>query len=533
MCINFRAIVFLVMVSFSFVAGVHAEEMTFTYCAEVGPITFNPQLATDGATFTASSQTMYNRLVGFEGDSTKVSPSLAKSWTVSSDGRVFTFKLRDDVSFHVTDYFKPTRNFNADDVLFSFERMRDAKHPYHKVGGGEYPSFLAQQMGDLIAKIEKIDNYTVRFTLHRPEAPFLANMAMDFASILSAEYGAQLVAEKKMENIDKLPVGTGPFVFVWYDKDKSVTYKAHPRYFEGKSKIDHLIFSITADPKKRLERVVRNECQLMPEPQPDMIAQIKMNPELKLLQQPGLNIAYLAMATQKPPFDDINVRKAIHHALNRQQYIKDVYGGNAQLAKNPIPPTMWSYNRAVQDYEFSLTKAKEFMAKSNTPKGFSTELWYADISRPYNPNAKKMAQLIKKDLEAIGISVTLVEREWKDFLARSRKGEPTMSLQGWTGDNGDPDNFLNNLLSCQSIEGGNNRAHWCNKKFSFLIDRARVTTNIRKRTEFYEEAQKIFKEEVPWVTLAHSTEFKVSRRNVTGFRLSPFGVLEFYKVSLK
>ncbi len=511
----------------------YGNGITFTYCAEASPVTFNAQLATDGATFNASSRTMYNRLVGFEVGSTRVSPSLAKSWTVSPDGRTITFKLRENVAFHTTDYFKPTRAFNAEDVLFTINRMREVNHPYHKIGGGQYPSFQAQQMNEIIEKLEKIDPMTVRFTLRRPEAPFLANLAMDFMSILSAEYGEKLIHENKLENLDKLPIGTGPFIFVWYDKGKSISYKANENYFEGRSKVDNLAFLISTDPAARLERLKKNECQLMPDPAPDAIAKIKSDKNLRLLQQPGLNISYLAMATEKMPFANILVRKAIHHALNRELYIKEVFGGHAQVAKNPLPPTMWSYNRRTQDYEYNVKKAKDYLAQAGLANGFETEIWFSDVSRPYNPSPKKMAELIKADLAAVGIKVKLVEYEWPEFLALSRKGEPPLSLQGWTGDNGDPDNFLNNLLSCQAIAGGNNRARWCNKKFSFLVDRARVTTNIRLRTKFYEEAQTIFKQEVPWVTLAHSTVFKAARRSVSGYRLSPFGIIEFNKVMVK
>lgn len=505
---------------------------TFTYCSEASPVTFNAQLATDGTTFTASSRAMYNRLVGFANGSTRVSPSLAQSWSVSSDGLEFTFRLRTDVHFHTTDYFTPTRKMNADDVLFSFERMRNKNHPYHNVGGGKYPSFQAQQMNEIIKKIEKVDDQTVKFYLSRPEAPFLSNLAMDFASILSAEYGEKLLREKKLENIDKLPVGTGPFAFVWYEKDKIIRYKSHAQYFDGPARVENMVFLIVTHPDIRLKKLQNGECQLMPEPSPDAIEIIKSDSRLKLIQQPGLNIAYLAMANERKPFDDVLVRRAIHHALNRELYVKEVYKGHAQVAKNPIPPTMWSYNRRTQDYDYSVEKAKELLKKAGYESGFSSELWYSDTSRPYNPDTVKMAELIQKDLEVVGIRAKLVKYEWQEFLKRSRQGEPPMSLQGWTGDNGDPDNFLNNLLSCQAVASGNNRARWCNKKFSFLVDRARVTTNIRLRTKFYEEAQMIFKEEAPWVTLAHSTVFKAAHKNVTGYRVSPFGVITFHSASI-
>ena len=510
-----------------------ANTKTFTYCAEASPVAFNAQVATDGATFNASSRAIYNRLVGIEGRTTKIIPSLAKSWSVSPDGLNITFKLREKVLFQTTDYFTPTRYFNADDVLFSINRMRDVNHPFHKVGGGHYPNYEAQQMGEVIEKIVKVDDLTILFRLRRPEAPFLANLAMDFASILSAEYGEKLLREKKTENMDQLPVGTGPFTYVWYEKNKSIRYKANPNYFEGRPFIEQLVFLIVPDPEQRLIKTQNNECQLMPNPPPEKLAEIKKDRRFKVLQQPGLNVAYLSMSVDKPPFDNVKVRRAIHHALNREKYVRAVYGGHAQVAKNPIPPTLWSYNRRTSDYDYNVGRAKSLLSEANRASGFVTDLWYADTTRPYNPNPKLMAELIRDDLAALGIQVKLHALPWQEYLKRSRAGEFPMSLQGWSGDNGDPDNFLNNLLSCQAITSGNNRARWCNKRFSFLVDRARVTTDIRKRTKFYEEAQEVFKEDVPWVTLAHSIVFQVVRQDVQGYKLNPFDVVELKDVRVK
>ncbi len=508
-------------------------EKTFVYCAEAKPSSFNPQLATDGATFNATSRTIYSRLVEIDRATSRVVPSLAESWVVSPDGREITFKLKSGVQFQTADYFKPTRALNADDVLFSFERMRDPNHPFHNVGGGVYPNFVSQQMGALIERIEKLNDLTVRFKLRRPEAPFLANLAMDLGAILSAEYGAKLMADKKLSNLDTLPLGTGPFGFVWYEKDKSIRFRAHKNYFAGPAKIDNLVFQIVSDPQLRIEKLKRNECQFVSEPLPGRLAEIKGDPNLKLMSQPGPNISYLSLNLEKSPFSILAVRKAIYYALNRESYIKQVYGGNAQLAKNPLPPMMWSYNRFTPDYDFSVAKAKELLQQAGLPNGFETNLYYARVSRPYNPDPQKMAELIKKDLSAVGVNVHLVELEWQEFLKKSRTGELELSLQGWTSDNGDPDNFLNNLLSCNSISSGNNRSRWCDKRYTFLVERARVTTNIRIRTKFYEEAQEIFKREVPWVTLAHGTVFKAARKNIEGYKISPFGFDDFTTVYFK
>src|SRR5262249_31700974 len=148
-------------------------------------------------------------------------------------------------------------------VLFSFNRMMKKDHPYHGVNGGTYEYFDSMEMGKLIKSIDKVDDHTVKFTLHQPETPFLANMAMAFASILSAEYGDQLLKAKTPEKIDLEPVGTGPFIFKSYKKDSEIRYEANPNYFEGKPQIEKLVFAITKEPTVRIQKLKRGECNLI------------------------------------------------------------------------------------------------------------------------------------------------------------------------------------------------------------------------------------------------------------------------------
>ena len=201
---------------------------TLVYCSEGSPEGFNPSLYTSGTTFDASAQTIYNRLVEFEIGTTKLIPGLATSWSVSKDGLAYTFKLRRGVRWHSTKYFKPTRNFNADDVLFSFNRQHNKNHPYHKVSGGTYEYYNGMDMPKLVKKVEKVDAYTVRFVLNKREAPFIANMAMDFASIMSKEYADKMAKAGTKQKVDLEPIGTGPFQFVAYQKDAVIRYPGAP-----------------------------------------------------------------------------------------------------------------------------------------------------------------------------------------------------------------------------------------------------------------------------------------------------------------
>lgn len=510
-----------------------AAKKTFVYCSEGSPSIFNAQLGTDGTTFNASSRSIYNRLVEFKYGETEVIPGLAESWTVSKDGLKFTFKLRPNVHFHTTKYFKPTRTFNADDVVFTFHRMLKKDHPYHKVNGGTYEYFKSMDMPAIVKDVVKIDSMTVQFVLNKPEAPFVANMAMDFASIISEEYGTQLLKKKTPQKLDWEPIGTGPFAFKRYKKDTLIRYEAHPKYYRGKSPLDRLVFAITPDASVRFQKLRTGECDLVTEPAPADLAKMRADKNIHVMEREGLNVGYLAMNVEKKPFDNPLVRRAVHYALNRDSYIDAIYLGQAVVAKNPLPPTIWSYNKNVKDYEYNPEKAKALLKKAGLANGFSTELWVLPVARPYNPNGKKMGELMQADLAKVGIKVKLVQYDWPTYLAKARKGEHVMLQLGWTGDNGDPDNFLNVLLGCAAVKGGSNYARWCDKEFEDYVEKGKVITDVKKRSALYAKAQKRFKKQAPWVTLAHSKVFRAMRKNVVGYKIDPFGGDIFYGVDKK
>jgi dipeptide transport system substrate-binding protein len=507
------------------------DKELFVYCSEGSPTAFNPQITTDGTSNNASAHTIYDRLVDFEYGTTKIVPSLATSWQVSSDRLTYTFILRRGVKFHQTEYFKPTRDFNADDVIFSFDRQRLKDHPYAKISGGNYDYFNSMEMQNLVESITKIDDYTLSMKLTKPEAPFIANMAMSFMSILSKEYADHLTSKGKQEEIDMLPVGTGPFVFESYKKDTIIRFHAHPEYFEAAPKIKKLVFAITPDANVRTQKLKAGECDLIAEPAPADIAGLRSNDNIKVLNGSGLNVGYLAMNVEKAPLDNVLVRQAINHALNKKSYIDDIYLGNAMVAKNPIPPTLWSYNDKIQDYDYNLEKAKALMAQSGVKTPLELDLWTLPVSRPYNPNGKKMGEIMQADLAKIGINVKLVTFDWPTYLSKTRTGEHTLLQMGWTGDNGDPDNFLHILLGCAAIEAGSNYARWCHKEFNDLIQEAKTGDNMNVRSALYEKAQEIFKREAPWATIAHSVIFRAMQKNIEGYKIDPLGGDIFKSVS--
>ncbi len=302
---------------------------------------------------------------------------MAESWEVSEDGKEYTFHLRKGVKFHTTKNFTPTRDFNADDVIFSFDRQDNKEHPYYEVSGGNYEYFNAMSMPDLITEIVKVDDYTVKFVLSRPEAPMIANLAMDFASIHSAEY-----ADKMMDNkdaFDQNPVGTGPFQLVGYQKDAMIRYKANPDYWAGKAPIDNLVFAITPDASVRYQKMKAGECHVMPFPNPADIAAMKEDPAINLMQQEGLNVGYLAYNTQQAPYDNPKVRKALNMAVNKQAILDAVFQGAGKAASNPIPPTIWSYNADLQDDPYDPVAAKAALEAEGV-KDLKMKIWQCQFS---------------------------------------------------------------------------------------------------------------------------------------------------------
>ncbi len=510
-----------------------SNKSTFVYCSEGSPTAFNPQITTDGTSNNASAHTIYNRLVEFEYGSTKVVPALAESWSISEDKLEYTFNLRKGVKFHTTKYFTPTRDFNADDVLFSFNRMRDESNPFFKVSGGTYEYFNGMDMGNLIKDIVKVDDHTVKIILKKQEAPFLANMAMSFMSVLSKEYGDKLIKEAKLGDMDNIPVGTGPFVFKSYQKDNIIKFEAFKDFYGEKAKVSRLAFAITPDASVRYQKLKTGECHLIIEPSPADLGSMKENKDITLLEGPGLNVGYLAMNTMKKPFGNLKVRQAVNHALNKTAYIDAIYLGHAKVAKNPLPPTIWSYDDSIVDYDYNIKKAKKLLAEAGFPNGFETEIWTLPVTRPYNPNGKKMGEMMQADLAKVGIKAKLVSYEWPTYLKKSSAGEHAMVQLGWTGDNGDPDNFLYTLLGCSAVEAGSNYARWCNKDFEDLVVKAKRVTDLAERTDLYKKAQVIFKEQAPWVPIAHSIIFRAMSNKVKGYKIDPLGGDIFKTVELK
>ncbi|MHC8348815.1 ABC transporter substrate-binding protein [Pseudomonas sp. RT4P38] len=510
------------------------------FCSEGSPAGFDPGQYTTGTDFDASAETMFNRLTQFERGGTAVIPGLATKWDISDDGLSYTFHLREGVKFHTTPFFKPTREFNADDVLFTFNRMIDKNDPFRKAYPTEFPYFTDMGMDTNITKIDKVDDHTVKFTLKEVDAAFIQNMAMSFASVQSAEYAAQLLKEGKAADINQKPIGTGPFVFKSYQKDSNIRYTGNKDYWKPEDvKIDNLIFAITTDPSVRIQKLKKNECQITLFPRPADLKALKEDKTLKMPDQAGFNLGYIAYnvmdkvkgSNEPNPLANLKVRQALDMAVNKPQIIDSVYQGAGQLAVNAMPPTQWSYDTTIKDAKYDPEKAKELLKEAGVKPGTEIVLWAMPVQRPYNPNAKLMAEMLQSDWSKIGLNVKIQSYEWGEYIKRSKGGENQAMIIGWSGDNGDPDNWLNVLFGCDSLSG-NNFSKWCDKKFDGIVKEAKRTTDQAKRTELYKQAQHVLKDAVPMTPIAHSTVYQPMRANVQDFKISPFGLNSFYGVSV-
>lgn len=510
-----------------------AQASTLVYCSEASPETFNPQLASSGTTFDASGIPLYNRLTEFKLGTTEYEPSLAESWDVSDDGKEITFHLRQGVKFHSNRDFKPTRDFNADDVVFTFDRQMNKENPYHNISSRQFEYFESMGFPELIQSVEKVDDYTVKMTLTSPESPFLANLAMAFASILSAEYAEVLLAKGTPGDIDLKPIGTGPFEFRQYQQDSRILYTKFEDYFGEPAKVDRLIFSITPDASVRFAKLQKGECHVMPYPNLADLERMQASDDIEVKELTGLNIGYLAFNMEREPLNKLEVRQALSMAVNREDIIEAIFQGNAEVAKNFIPPTMWSYNDDVVDYEYNVEKAKALLAQAGVTDGFEITLWAMPVQRPYNPNARRMAEMIQSDWAKIGVKANIVTYEWGEYLTRLRNGEHDTALMGWTGDNGDPDNFFSVLLSCVAVEAGSNYSQWCNKEFDEILAKAKATTDHEQRVELYRQAQELQHREQPVLNIAHSTVYMPVRKEVENYVIDPLGTHNFNQVGIE
>ena len=494
----------------------------------------DPAYETDGNSFMVCDN-IFEALVFYADESTALEPGLAESWDISEDGKTYTFHLREGIKFH------DGTDFNANAVVFSIGRMmKDRKVTFvgegYEIPAQERPPeyWVSMEMDDIVDSIEAVDDHTVVFNLKKVNAPFLANMGMDFADIISPTAFIKNPAE-----FLRNPVGTGPFKFEQWVKDDRIILSKNEAYWDTSAGpyLDRVVFRSIPENSVRFLELKTGNIHICQFPNPQDIALAKEDPNLILPTQPGMNVGYLSFNHTKEPWkSNVKLRKAIGHAINRQAIVDNLYQGMGQVAKNPIPPTMWGYNESIPGYEYNPELAKQLLAEAGYPNGEGLgeiNLWSMPVPRPYNPDGVKIGEAMAADLAKVGITAKVVTYEWGTYLKRQREQPEDMDLfqLGWTGDNGDPDNFLAVLFDGMASEAI--RTQWANEAYHNLMIQGRETIDQAQRAEIYKEAQQIFFDECPAIAVAHSTVIWPAQKSVKNFKLHPTSSVRLKNVDIE
>lgn len=482
---------------------------TLVYGRGGDSVSLDPISTTEGETFKVT-ENIFETLVSFGEQDTTINPGLAESWTVTEDGLIYEFKLRQGVKFH------DGTEFNADAVVFNFNRWMNGdeeQFPYYTMFGG----YKADE-GHVIQEVTAVDANTVKFVLKRPQAPFLKNLAMSPFAISSPA-----AVEQHGEAYRANPVGTGPFKFVEWKENDTITLEKNTDYWqEGLPKLNKVIFRVIPENTARLNALVNGEIDVMDGLNNSDEATVLANENLQILERPSMNVGYIGLTTTRKPFDNKLVRQAINHAIDKQSIIDAFYGGKAQPAVNPMPPAIQGYNDAIEAYPYDLEKAKALLAEAGYADGFTMDLWAMPVARPYMPEAMKVAEVIQASLAEIGVTANIQSVDWATYLDQAKNGEYDAFMLGWTGDNGDADNFLYTLLDKDSI-GSNNSAMYSSDELHEVLIQAQTEVNEEARNELYKKAQEIIHEDAPWVPLVHSIPLLAAGKDVVNYKPHPTG----------
>ena len=469
-------------------------------------ITLDPSQVLDGESAKICDM-LYDTLVQYKDDTTDIEPALAETWDSSADGLMWTFHLRQGVRFH------DGTPFDVGAVVFSLTQP-------NALSSGFYTEFISQ--------IIVLDAFTVQIQLKTPYAPFISTLAGTQFSIVSPT-----AVEHFGKDFGNNPVGTGPFKFVQWDRNDKIVLAANETHWAGKPAFDRLTFRSIPNNSVRLMELQQGKIHAMEFPNPDEIPLIQGDARFEFIMQPSLNIGYLAMNMEKPPFDNLKVRLAINHAINKAPIIEHLYQGTGIPAKGPIPPTLWSYDDTIEDYEYNPELAKQLLTEAGYPDGFQTTLWALPVPRPYIPDGLSLAEILQSELLNIGVKTEIVTSDWPTYIAKTKNGEHDMAMLGWSA-GGDPDNFFYSLLSKTSAQKpALNIAFYRSDEMQDVLERARTSTDRDERIALYRQAQAIFHRDAPWVPLAHAQRLLVIDRRVQNLKLSPVGWKYLRKVSLE
>ncbi len=477
----------------------------------------DPADITDGESVKVCTN-LFETLVTFAESSADIVPLLAASWTASGDGLEWTFKLRPGVKFH------DGSEFDSAAVEFCMKRLVDPGNPYRFKGAFSYSENYTG-----IAKVEAAGPLDVVFTLKEPSATFLPNLAMFPASMQSPQ-----AVVKHGEKYFKNPCGTGPYRFVSWQENEKIVLEAFDGYWGRKAATARIIFKPVPDNSARRLELERGEVDIIDGINFSDIAALRKHEGVEVQVDPGMNFGYLALNTLKPPFDKVEVREAIALAVDKEKIRSLAFHGFGDLGPNPMPPTVFGYNSSIKDRIRDTAAAKALLRKAGVAEGFEVRLFAMPNPRPYMPQPRKVAQVLKENLKEVGIEAVIESPEWQLYLDQTMNGKHDLCLLGWTTDNGDPDNFLWQLLDSSNAKIGSamNVSFYRNAEVDALFAAAKRSMDRVERKALYEKAQEIVFRDVPMIALAYFPQVVACRKGLTGYAQHPTGIVRLWNARI-
>ena len=492
-----------------------ATPRTLVFARVKDAVDLDPAVATDGLSLNVTALILQG-LVGFKPGTFHVVPNVAQSWATSRDGKTWTFTLRPNLKF------SDGTPLDAEAVKFNFDRWRLTSNPYR----GNYQfSYYETEFGGfpgLIRDVRVDSPRKVTFKLARPYGPFLRNLAMPSFAI-----GSPAAIKADIVRFDRHPVGSGPYELAEWVRDDHITLRVNP-YYRPQPAFRAVIIRDIPDQATSVLELEKGDIDGLSDLRPDDARTLAKNKNIKIYRQPSNNVSYLAMNMDKKPFGDVRVRRAIAYAIDVPAIVRAFYPTGGSVANEWLPPGMIGDDPSVHAYPHDVAKAKKLLTAAGFPHGFSTELYYGTAPRPYMPEPQRVAEAIAEDLKAIGINVTLAPFEWAVYLSKIKNGEHPMCLIGWTGDNGDPDNFLYPLLDEDSaVKGGQNYSFWRDERYHKLMLEGQSALNESKRAVIYARAVKLIHDEVPAIPLVHTTVPFAMKADIGGVIPRPDSEINF------
>jgi peptide/nickel transport system substrate-binding protein len=417
--------------------------------------------------------------------------------TISDDGTVYTFTLREGVSFH------DGSPFNAEAVVFNFERMLNEDHPYHDTGPFPLSFFFSAVEGGRGSRRPHRP-----FTLNAPYAPFLSNLAYPTGLIVSPaavmEHGAEF---------GRNPSGTGAFTFTEWRSNEAVVIEGNPDYWDGAPALEAVVFRPITDANTRVAEMLSGGIDMMVEVPPVALSEFEGD-GFTIVEQAGPHVWFLILNMREGPFTEQLVRQAANYAINKTAWSNDVLEGTAEVAAGPTPPAFaWAYNEELEPYPYDPDRARELLAEAGIENPEITFYVTEGGSGMLDPVA--MGTAIQADLEAVGFDVTIETYEWNTFLGRVNpglEGEADAAQMAWMTNDPDTLPYLALRTEAWPENGGFNSGYYSNPEVDALLEEARTATDQDRRAELYREMQVIVQEDAPWVFVANWVQNAVTNR---------------------